>query len=1308
MADPRISILAFPQRIVGNELFFNVLIVPRNIDPLNSWPDTNAPAWVNADLQLRAMVISSLNKFPAESPSAVAHDLNQEGIPSSAGPILTHLQTRFNIVPAPPGSERRLQKPKPTDFARKYLPQSYRKAFHFTGPRTRDAVTDDSYYCAIKKNPKPNPAFTPSTSEVSWGEVFAYCLRQPALAEKVGFVHRLSMTVDAEIFEEGGWLYIDLVPGSSYTQPADLPFLKKYAARIPALVPGQDRNLFAPILFPVKASEADPDPIGFDLLYPEAATYDDGFAKIVHASQPVSTDVLKEADEADDNPPIHDIGIRLGWEDEQILIWMNRQLRADPNDPAMEKRLDSPMGVFQYRVDVKESGAADWSSLNLIRNKADLVLDAADPANTLLENAGNMRELGIDVYPSKLDAEAGSHYWLPAYFSNWIGKPLVLPDEDAAELYMTDAAGVQLAKIYEPAVEDATALTYGNEYQFRVRFADPTGGGPGYENTALNNPVYEGPAVEASCWFKRHVVPQPVDVLNVLPLKDEDYFTDPVLQVKRPRLGYPSVVFTGKYGNQVMDLLRADRDEAVQFEKDPVTNQVTRMSREFGLRDPDVAQVEIVVEVKALEMDTLQSISKTEAYSHLYTALRSFSADFDSTLDIPVSWVDAHELKFSGSPVLRDLGLLDADDGVSIQDIPELVLPRARDIRITLRAVCHNELNYFGGEKFRYGKVKTFFTRMESVNELDLFKDTSSTQRLRGIYLQPDTELLRDTKIMATNLLRDLRKIDTDLIQRIASATGLESIGFSLLARAGRRIQFGCSRTIRNSISPDGTSISFSTKADLVNQWIVPVQLILDRDWSWDALEPSGFEVYRKKWFRRQAKPDDFELVGNIEMKQIINIQALKNPDRSQTWLVFFDGVEPKPAKGEFPDVIELEYSIRPVFREGHGADQDPELELSLSLPVTTNPAQVPKLVSSGLALSKYSRDGRYSQSDPRARYLWLEFDEPVLDPNDALFVRVLGYAPDPLLSDWRWELFIVPSEPLLPIDPEEVRTITPAQPEDNSGLDAMQELTSVSPDGKHFIVPLPPGLHPDSPELFGFFTYEIRVGHKNIWSTAQGRFGRPLRTTGVQHPAPNLFGTVYRNEQRIAVSAPFARAVSNGKNVTARPPRTQIWCMLYAQVRQADGRDFRNILLDDRLLEMQPHEKIKLINDDAVVMAQGSWTNQQVSQLLSSLGLPRDAALSILCVEMLPVVFSLINRDYKRKAVTARKGADMEELIMGHLKARYSTTEISEKEVWENSDYTSAAAQYLKPLSDQLGNYRILRTSHLIPVPEICCVDCE
>ena len=1306
---PKLSILTFPQKIEGNTLHLNVLIIPRNIDPFQSWPETGAPAWVDANLQLKAFILSGLEKFPFASPASTPKTLNGIGIPGATRKIFTLLQSKFNIVPA--GPTKILQPPKAADFAKKYLPLSYRSSFNFTNPRTEDAVLDDSYHCAIKANNKKNPAFVPSDDNVCWGEVFAYCLRQPALAKKAGFIYETSIPDIDLLYKDGGWLYVDIAPGSSYSTVADKPFIKKYAARIPALKPNDKRNLFAAIQFPVKENEADPDPSGFDEIFPEASAYDDGFAKIVHVNQPVSADLL--AEEINDHPPIHDIGIRLAWDDEQLLIWLNRQLRPDPADVSKTKRFDSPMGVFQYHIDVKEKAAINWNSLTLVENKVDIALDIND-AETIIGTAGEKKELGIEVYPAKLDGYDTSHYWLPAYFTQWIGKSLVVPDKDAAELYKTDQAGVKLNNLYTPIAEENIELIYGKDYEFRVRLSDPTGGGPGFIEHSWNKPLYGSPSPVALCKFRRHVVPQPVLIKTVLPKKD-DFFEGTMLSVQRPRLGYPSVVFTGKYGLNVINLLKADRDEAIKFVQDPVTHEVTTMNREFGLHDPDVTQLEICVEIKALEMDTLLSKSKTESYIHLYTTNRKFPHDgsFTDVLEVPVEYVDAPVLQFSTSPILQDLGLSNDAAPVNIHDLENIVLPKARNIRITIKAVCHDTINYFGNDLFRYGKPTSFFVRKSSVDETNLIKNNVDTEEIKGIYLQPDTELLINNKALENFLLGDIREKQPDLIQRLADAIGVENKGFSLVAKPGRRIQFGCNRHIRNSISPDGTSITFSTKADLLNHWIVPIKLLLNRDWSWDGLEITGFVIHRRQWFKKELKPVNAEIVGDIEMKQIINIQALKKPDRSQTWLIFFDAVEPKPLPGKHPDLIELEYTIEPRFKAGHGADHDPELIFELELPVTTPPAQVPKIVSAGLALSKYNRDKTYSTTEPREKYLWLEFEDPLQDPNDSYFVRVIGYAPDPLLSDWRFELFSVPPEPPLPINPELIRMISPLQPEDNSGLDAMQEMTAISSSKRHYIVPLPPGLHPDSNEMFGFFTYELRVGHRHIWSTAQGRFGRALKTAGVQHAAPALFCTVDRNEKRILIDAPFAMVVSNGKNVTSRPPRTQIWSLLYAQVLQADGNDFRNILLQDKLMILQPKSKkiMQTINEDVQAHAVGGWTNKEVIDLLRRFGLPEDSSLSVVCVEMLPVVFSLLQREtdsFKSgKTRNVKAGTTMNQALMNHIEARFSIREFSEKEADEQVLYNNAAANYIKPLSDQLGNYRILRTSPFTAVPAVCCTDC-
>ena len=480
------------------------------------------------------------------------------------------------------------------------------------------------------------------------------------------------------------------------------------------------------------------------------------------------------------------------------------------------------------------------------------------------------------------------------------------------------------------------------------------------------------------------------------------------------------------------------------------------------------------------------------------------------------------------------------------------------------------------------------------------------------------------------------------IVQRLAQQLDVACKGLTLVGDAGERVIFGCSRRIRHTLAPDSSSLTLAAKEDLTNHWIVAITLRLDRDWTWEGLNHVGFHIERSG----NADPGGPRQVGEWEVIQTASLQALQDPRRTYTRLVFLDAVEPQwaplapgqPPGVKFPDLVNLNYSVEPRLTAAP-VPADVPLTMSVNLPVTTPPAQVPRITAAGLALSEYRRNDAYSATEPRRRYLWLEFEEPPADPNDAYFIRMLGYAPDILLSDHRGETLVPPEESPLAIDPELVRVITPGQSDDSAGLNAMTPLLPGS-SPLHFLVPLPPGLTAESPEMFGFFTYELRVGHANIWSTAQGRFGRALRSTGVQHPAPTLFCTATRDENVLLVEAPYAIAVFNGKNITANPPRTQIWALLYAQVRQADDKDWRNVLLDDRQLRVRPRGRQSELfstkylplesgfeNRDAPVVGITGWENSEIAQMLRALGLPGDANLSLLCVEMMPTMSALTGR---------------------------------------------------------------------------------
>jgi hypothetical protein len=500
----------------------------------------------------------------------------------------------------------------------------------------------------------------------------------------------------------------------------------------------------------------------------------------------------------------------------------------------------------------------------------------------------------------------------------------------------------------------------------------------------------------------------------------------------------------------------------------------------------------------------------------------------------------------------------------------------------------------------------------------------------------------------------------------------------------------------------------------LTNHWIVALTFDLGRDWTWDNLQPVSFEIFRKKHFLSDPEVDDNggKPVGDWEVIPTAPMQALEEPQRRHTTLIYLDAVEPKtelmqvahPTETRFPDVLELDYDVQPRFKTAPtGGGAGDTFQLHLDLPVTTAPAQVPRIASAGLALSKYERSDDYSSTEARRKYLWLEFEEPIRDPNDEYFIRLLGYAPDPLLSDNRLETFTPPEETPLPIDPELIRVIPSGATDDHAGLGALVQLQQAGNSKVHYLVPLPTGMNSDSPELFGFFTYELRVGHANIWSTAQGRWGRALRTTGVQHPAATLFCTCERTQTDLVVEAPYALAVLKGKNITHDPPRTEIWALLYAQVRQADGRDYRNILLDDRKLTLKRRVRgrfeseagLSLFgfeNDDSPAHAEMRWTQDEMTTALRNLGLPADSPLSVLCVEMMPTLRAL-------RVSEAPGGASSNDLVASIMADRSGVGHSAGAPVQDSA---------LRPLSDALGHYRILRTSPLTPVPDVCCAGCS
>ena len=217
-----------------------------------------------------------------------------------------------------------------------------------------------------------------------------------------------------------------------------------------------------------------------------------------------------------------------------------------------------------------------------------------------------------------------------------------------------------------------------------------------------------------------------------------------------------------------------------------------------------------------------------------------------------------------------------------------------------------------------------------------------------------------------------------------------------------------------------------------------------------------------------------------------------------------------------------------------------------------------------------------------------------------------------------------------------------------DAGLAAMTELIPSTASPVHFLVPLPGGISPSALDLFGFWTYELRCGHLQ-WSTAQGRFGRPLRVAGVQHPCPPLTVNVERvtalpttggaAQPCISATADLAQTVLDDVSLTLpAAPQTQIWFLLYAQLLRADGEVWRNLLLA-KLAGVQPEVNQTFIappSQQQSIPVTAAFAQSAIDDILFTLRLPANTPLSVLAVELFNKESLVIQDNYYYPEISA------------------------------------------------------------------------
>jgi hypothetical protein len=198
-----------------------------------------------------------------------------------------------------------------------------------------------------------------------------------------------------------------------------------------------------------------------------------------------------------------------------------------------------------------------------------------------------------------------------------------------------------------------------------------------------------------------------------------------------------------------------------------------------------------------------------------------------------------------------------------------------------------------------------------------------------------------------------------------------------------------------------------------------------------------------------------------------------------------------------------------------------------------------------------------------------------------------------------------------------------------------------------------------------------------------------------------------------IVTSADLAQTVLNGQSLTSADyPQTQIWFLLYAQLRRADGQAYRNLLL--RKLLGRVVDTYRTVGDTGhgtfggpalagssmpstagiqqvqSIRVDAAFSQTEVDTLLAELLLPKNTPLSILAVELFNLEDQVI-RDLYVGDIPQLQHAGASSGQTGSTTAVATSESVARDQVVRD------------PLGDELGSQRILRVSPLTRVAPVC-----
>jgi hypothetical protein len=222
----------------------------------------------------------------------------------------------------------------------------------------------------------------------------------------------------------------------------------------------------------------------------------------------------------------------------------------------------------------------------------------------------------------------------------------------------------------------------------------------------------------------------------------------------------------------------------------------------------------------------------------------------------------------------------------------------------------------------------------------------------------------------------------------------------------------------------------------------------------------------------------------------------------------------------------------------------------------------------------------------------------------------------------------------------------------------------------------------------------------------------------GVQHPCPPLTANVERIDTTpnggsvvqpcISATANLAQTVLNGVSLTVpTAPQTEIWFLLYAQLRRADGEAWRNLLLaklPGLLPQLNDVGGAGLPQQGQSIPVTAVFAQSAIDDILHALRLPANAPLSVLAVELFGKESEVIGDAYYGAEVTGLPAGQSMGLSASLLASGLAAQEAQ----LAAPNSTGAAVQQEDlviddPLGEQLGAQRILRVSPLTPVRAVC-----